>query len=248
MTGGPSHPAARGGRPVAGIRLGILTLASRHELVPGNVQHAGSFPFPTAYAVVENVPLPLLMAGDEVVLPAILEAVRTLETLGVDMIVGACGSFGHYQRDVAAAARMPVCLSPLVQVPFLLSILPSDRTLGIVFARTSAFTDKVKAQCGIVDTSRIVAVGADALDSFAPILDPDLRLDSRRLQDDMVGLLSETLTTHQSIGAWLLQCSDLPPYAAAIASATGLPVFDMATLAVHLEGALSRRDLAVRPA
>jgi hypothetical protein len=40
---------------------------------------------------------------------------------------------------------------------------------------------------------------------------------------------------------WLIQCSDLPPYAAAIQRATGLPVFDMVTLIDHVRAALKRR-------
>lgn len=238
----------RGQRAVAGIKVGIVTLATQHELVRGNVQNALSFPFPVAYSVVENVSVPALMRGDEQALPAIISSVNALQALGVDLIVGACGSFAHYQKAVAAIARVPVCLSILVEVPFILSLLPPSKKLGIVFARTAAFTELAKRQCDIVDCSRIVTVGADCLASFAPILDPALPLDNCALEADLVALLKDTQTTEPSIGAWLLQCSDLPPYAAAITSATELPVFDMTLLIAHLEGAAKPKDHLARDA
>jgi hypothetical protein len=236
----------RGQRPVAGISVGILTLDTRHDLVAGNVQYARSFPFPVAYSVVENVSLPALMRGDEQALPAIVSSVNALQALGVDLIVGACGSFAHYQKEVAAIARVPVCLSILVEVPFILSLLPPSKKLAIVFARIAAFTERAKRQCNITDCSRIVTVGADALASFAPILDPTQALDSCALETDLVALLKATHIRERSIGAWLLQCSDLPPYATAIAAATGLPVFDMTTLIAHLERAARPEDYVVR--
>jgi len=55
---------SRTNNAVAGIQIGILTLDTRHTLVQGNVQHAGSFDFPVRYEVVKNVAGPALMGGD----------------------------------------------------------------------------------------------------------------------------------------------------------------------------------------
>ena len=38
------------------------------------------------------------------------------------------------------------------------------------------------------------------------------------------------MTDHPEIGALLLECSDMPPYAKQIQDATGLPVWDFVTL------------------
>ena len=53
-----------------------------------------------------------------------------------------------------------------------------------------------------------------------------------------------SLAAHPAIGAWLIQCSDLPPYAASLRRATGLPVFDMVTLIEHIGTALRPREFA----
>jgi hypothetical protein len=49
---------------MAGFPVGILALDTRHQLVLGNVQHAGSFTFPVLYEIVRDVSGPALMRGD----------------------------------------------------------------------------------------------------------------------------------------------------------------------------------------
>lgn len=66
-----------------------------------------------------------------------------------------------------------------------------------------------------------MAIGADSLPSFAPILDPSLPLASEELECELVALARRAQASDRSIGAWLLQCSDLPPYAAALSNGTG---------------------------
>jgi hypothetical protein len=45
---------------------------------------------------------------------------------------------------------------------------------------------------------------------------------------------------HPEIGAILLECSDMPPYASALQRAVGVPVFDFMTLANYVYSALAR--------
>lgn len=227
-------------KSVAGYRVGILTLDTSHPLALGNVQNAESFPFPVSYAVVRDVTFAGLMGGDPSALAPILAGIAELEGRGVSVIVGACGSFANYQQDAARASRVPVILSIMLEVPLLLNALPLHAKLGIVFARTSTFTDRVRSQCGIQDTSRIVSIGADAIPAFASILHQEQSLDGVALELGLVDLTKHAVREHPDIGAWLLQCSDLPPYAAAIQRATSLPVFDMSLLIDHVYRA-SRR-------
>ncbi len=228
------------GRAIAGFRVGILTLSTRHLLVPGNVQHAGTFRSPVIYEVVRGVSMSALMKGDAVATPAIVEGARRLEAAGVDVVMGACGSFAHYQIEVAAALAVPVFMSILLEVPLILRALPPGRRLGIVFARVESFTDLVRRQCGIESADRIVALGASQLPAFAPILEQSGELDSAALERQLTELTVQTVQADPTIGAWLLQCSDLPPYAHAIQRGTRLPVFDMATLIEHLFDATRR--------
>lgn len=233
---------ARCSGPIAGFRIGILCLDTIHPLVRGNVQHAGSFNFPVLYETVRDISVAELMAGDGNALSPILAAASRLERAGVSAIVGACGSFANYQKPVKNAMHVPVFMSILTQVPFLLAALPASQKLGILFASTRSFTPGLMEQCGIDDSDRIVAVGADRLPAFGPILAQQTTFDSSALEVELVSLVRDTTRQHPDIGAWLLQCSDLPPYAAAIQRATELPLFDMCTLVEHIQRALARAD------
>lgn len=235
------HSTLRRSPPTAGFRIGILTLDTCHALVHGNVQHAESFSFAVQYQVVRDVPLRALMEGDVDALPAVLDAARLLEASGVQAVVGACGSFANFQREVVEALSVPVVMSILVQVPFVLSALPRHQRLAIIFARMSSFTARVCAQCGIHELDRIVTLGAEDLPSFRPILEQQGTLDSSALERELVEMAVQAAKSDSTIGAWLLQCSDLPPYSARIQRATGLPVFDMISLVEHLGSALRPR-------
>ena len=239
-------PIRRPRKAVEGLRIGIVTLSTSHDLVCGNVQHADSFPFHVAYAAVRDVAFDHIACGDPRALKPIIEAARRLEETGVDIVVGACGSFVHYQREVAGAIDVPVCLSILMQIPFILSMLPPTRKLGVVFARSSTFTALAQDQCGVTAAmrDRLVFLSAADTDSFAPMLDPEQALDDGRLRQDLVAMTRQVAAADPAIGAWLLQCSDLPPYAPDIGASTGLPVWDMVLLVEHLRGAVARRAFA----
>ena len=62
VTSTRARTAKRG--PTSGFSLGILALDTRHQLVPGNVQHAGSYAFPVLYEIVKDVSGSALMRGD----------------------------------------------------------------------------------------------------------------------------------------------------------------------------------------
>lgn len=225
--------------PIAGFRIGILILDSGHELFPGNVQHAGSFRFPVAYQVVRGITAPELMRGDPSVAPAIIKSALALQASGVNAVAGACGSFANYQLDVAAALEIPVFMSIMLEVPLLLQALPTTKKLGIIFANSSSFTQRVRDNCGIHSIDRIVVLGMHQLPAFAPILASEGPVDDSALRVAVLELAHTAMQAEPRIGAWLLQCSDLPPYAAALRSATGLPVFDMIGLIQHVHAAIA---------
>ena len=70
------------------------------------------------------------------------------------------------------------------------------------------------------------------------------RFNSAKMEQEIVGLARNLAAENPEIGAIILQCSDLPPYAWAIQRATKLPVFDMTTLIDWVYRAVVRRPFA----
>lgn len=80
-----------------------------------------------------------------------------------------------------------------------------------------------------------------SLESFAPIRYNKPYLDNGRLKADLIAVVQDLRAKHPEIAAILLECSDLPPYAAALHRETGLPVFDFTTLINWVHSAVVRK-------
>ena len=216
-------------RSLNGFSIGVLCIDSHYPIIPGNVQHAGTFSFPVLYGIVEDVDLNALLAGDRALEPRILRAGQRLLQQGVRVIAGACGSFANYQSVAAAAFRVPTCMSVLTQVPHLLTMISPNQKLLVYFAAASAFTSQVRAECSITEDHRARLLVTQALDlpAFQAFANKPSILDTETLARELFEHASRLRVAHPEIGAVLLQCSDLPPFAHVIQQALRVPVFDV---------------------
>ena len=231
-------------RAVAGMAVGILVAEAGYPMLPGNVSNACTYDFPVIYKVLENASVEKIMQGDPAILDIVINGGRELVYRGVRAVVGACGSFANYQKSTAAALDVPVFLSVMLQVPLILQSLKPDQALGIVVASKAAMTPRVYQECGITDASRCIVAEILDLPQFQALIGNRIGFESRQLQEELVARVREFAADHRQIGALLLQCSDLPPYAHAIQEATGLAVFDMNTLINWVYHAVVQRPYA----
>ena len=97
---------AQGGKAVYGAALGILMLEARFPRIPGDVGHAGTWPFPVLYKVVPGAsPERVVRRRAEGLLEAFIAGARELVALGADGITTNCGFLSLFQRELAAASR-----------------------------------------------------------------------------------------------------------------------------------------------
>jgi len=68
--------------------------------------------------------------------------------------------------------------------------------------------------------------------------------DSEVIRDEVVERARLMVEDHPETGAILLECSVLPPYAAAVQEAVGLPVFDYVTMINYVHSAIAARSWA----
>ena len=217
----PAHYAS-------GFAIGVIAVDLPYPKLPGNVANATTFAFPVLYERVD-FPIEQLFAGDSAIKGPVVEAARRLEAQGVRAIVGACGFFAHFQDDVAQAVEVPVFLSSMLQLPLVERSLPARRRVLVLTADAASVDDAFISHMGGTPDRCLVCNVGDR-ESFAAIRWGDTTLGNGRLAADLQSLAARACADHPEVGAILLECSDLPPYAAAIQAATCRPVFDFITL------------------
>ena len=172
----------------------------------------------------------LIYQGDDGVRDGMVAAARDLVADGADLITGDCGFMLRHQRDVSDAVPVPVVLSGLLLIPLLLSTMRDDQKLAVITASAASLTDDLLRLSGVSDLDRVV-VGdmADQPAFHAAIMSCVAPIDDDAIAAETVEVTSR-LVAGGDIGAVLLECTALPPYAAAVHEAVGIPVHDVVRL------------------
>ena len=215
-----------------------------YPYLPGNVANASTYNFPVQYKILRGSTIPQILSADPTLLDLIVEGGRELEKQGARAIVGACGYFGNYQKEAAAILDVPVFLSSVLQIPIIRRGLKPNQKVGIICAVADSLTPKLLSQCGIDDLSNIVIAGAQDLPEFQNILQCTGSFNSHEIEQQLVELAKQLVSNNPDIGAILLECSDMPPYAWAIQNAVRLPVLDFITLINWVYNTVVRRPFA----
>ena len=237
-----SQPA---GQNAAGFLIGILYIDEvNYPLLPGNVVNACTYSYPVAMEPVEGLTIEQLFAAGDEVLPMLLAAASKLQRKGVRAITGACGFFGNYQREIASALDVPVALSSLVQLPWMRMLLKPAQPIGVLTADLSSLTDRLLAACGTTSREGLVLRDLRHAEAFSCILEGRGTFDNEQVRREVVSAALDAQRERPDLGAILLECSDMPPYAVDVQRATGLPVFDFTTLIDFLHSAVAHKPFS----
>lgn len=221
------------GQNIAGFPIGIIYIEDvYYPMLPGNIVNGNTFNFPVRLKAVEGLDIPNLFQTKDQVGEQILKACQELKKEGVRAISAACGFFGNYQATIAEQMDIPVAISSLVQVPWILPLLKSNQKIGVLTADQSSWTERLLENCGITPelAQRLVIKDLAHEKEFSCILEGRGSFDNGIVQQEVVSKALEIMAGDDDIGAILLECSDMPPYAYAVQAATQLPVFDFTTL------------------
>jgi hypothetical protein len=219
---------ARGGKAIYGAPLGILMLEARFPRIPGDMGNALTWPFPVLYRVVRGAtPERVVLQGARGLLPDFLAAAEELVALGAEAITTNCGFLSLFQAELAAAVRVPVATSSLMQVPWVQAMLPPGRRVGVLTVCRPSLTDAHLHAAGVPPGTPVM--GTEGGREFHRVLiraeSPDM--DLALAEQDILEAGRALVAAHPQVGAIVLECTNMPPYAAALRDALGLPVFDI---------------------
>jgi Asp/Glu/hydantoin racemase len=231
----------RGGKAIYGAAIGILMLDARKPRLPGDMGNAATWPFPVLYRVVrEATPDRVVRQNAEGLNDAFIAAARDLVADGADGITTNCGFLSLFQADIAAAVGVPVATSSLMQVGMVERLLSPGRRAGILTISGSTLTAAHLKAAG-VNPDTPVGTTEGGREFTRAILGNALELDVEAARADNIEAAERLVEAHPEVGALVLECTNMIPYAADIRAATGLPVFGMNTFVEWFHASLVPR-------
>lgn len=205
--------------------LGLLMLDTAFPRLPGDVGHLASWTMPVQARVVRGAsPQRVVRDGDRALLQPFIDAARSLVAQGAGAITTSCGFLVRWQAELQAALPVPVWTSALLKLPELSrpGVITVDAdALGAAHLRAAG----ARADVPIEGLARGCHLQRTLLGN-AP------RLDGEEAEVDVLAAAARLLQRQPDVTDLVLECTNLPPFAAALQRASGRPVHHLMTL-VH---------------
>ena len=236
---------AKGGKALYGAPLGILMLEARFPRIPGDMGNATTWPFPVLYKVVKGAtPEAVVLKGAAGQLPAFLDAAAELVAHGAEAITTNCGFLSLFQHELAQHVGVPVATSSMIQVPWVQATLPPGKKVGMITVSGSTLTPRHLEAAGVPADTPFVGTESGREFFRTLILGEKDDMDVALAQQDILDAGRALVKAHPEVGAIVLECTNMPPYAHALRQALEMPVYDIYSLITWFHAGLRPRRFA----
>lgn len=210
------------------------------ETLVGNSTNPASYAYPVRFHPVRGANVHTILENpDPAVLRTMIADARTMAAQGVKAITTSCGFNAVFQQELAEAVSVPVFTSSLLQVPFARRIHGPKSEICILTANAGALRPEHLSSVGITSTDGLHIRGLEQCKEWMRMFaEPDAEIDLAAIEREVLGTALGALEKHPGIRAFVLECTDLPPYAAKIRRHSGLPVFDFISMVNYLHSSL----------
>src|SRR6516165_7473129 len=233
---------AWGGKSLYGARVGILMLETRFPRIPGDMGNAETWPFPVLYKVVPGAsPRRVVCHKAEGLLDEFVDAASELVRLGADGITTTCGFLSLFQRQIAGHVGVPVATSSLMQIPVVERVLPPDKRVGILTVSAANLSEQHLLAADADPATPVIGTD-DGREFTRVMINDEDRLDVAAAERDILAAGDALVSRHPDVGAVLLECTNMVPYARALSARLRLPVFSIYTFVTWFQSGLVPRN------
>ena len=166
-------------------------------------------------------PARVVIDADEGLISPFIEAAQQLAEQGAALISTSCGFLAAHQDTLAQAVAVPVISSSLLQCADL-------HQPGIVTINADSLTHKVLSGACVPPGTPIEGV-TPGCEFHRRILNNETTMDLAEAQLNVQEAAMRLVRKHPQVRHIVLECTNMPPYRAAIAQATGRPIHDLET-------------------
>ena len=222
--------------------IGVIGLETAFTKIPGHIRNPSTFDFPVIYEVVQGATAERVVTQAD---PSLIEpfclAAQKLQARGAAAITTGCGFLVLFQKQLAEAVSVPLFASSLTQLPMVRRMISADRKVGLLVAKQVSLTPRHLAAIGAEDVE-VCVIGMESSTEFREVMLEGRRveLDVERLKADVLSQVEALARANPDLGALVIECTDLVPFAHAIQQRLALPVFDIVTLTNMVHAALTR--------
>ncbi|MET3792896.1 aspartate/glutamate racemase family protein [Aquamicrobium terrae] len=225
--------------------IGMLILDTAFERIPGDAGNPRTWDFPVIYRTVRNASALRVIDGEaQGLVDAFIDAGRELVAEGCAAISTTCGFLALHQERLAEALPVPVATSSLLQVPMVERMLRPGEKVGVVTMDAARITKRHMTAVGVDHPVPMEGLPRDGM--FWKMIAQDAPADPRLLLKEVLDAGERLLAREPAVGAIVLECTNMPPYAARLAQHLDRPVFDVVTLVKWLAGAVAPHDYLAR--
>lgn len=204
--------------------VGILMLETNFPRPPGDIGNVGTWDFPVKMRKVDGASATKVVhENPRALLDAFIGVGRELVAEGCAGLATSCGFLALMQDDLKDALGVPFASSPLMQLPMIEATLPTAQKAGIVTISQESLSAAHLRAVGVrADTA---VAGLPSTGSFATaIFEDSSEMDFQACRREVCETAKRLVSVHDDIGAIVLECTNMAPYAADIARVTGRPV------------------------
>ena len=230
------------GQPCYGMGVGIILMEIDMPFPPGTPGNPSGVPFPVTYALVKGATHEQMVRPDDPELAkAFVDAGWELVRQGVRAVTGNCGFMVWYQDHLAKELPVPVCMSSLMQLPLISRMLKPGEKVGIITAHSALSERHLEiASGGTIPPIKVV--GLEDKKYFYDLALKKGEMEFEKVEEEVAQAAVRMVKEDDQVKAILLECTDLPPFAAAVQEAVNLPVYDFMTMVNFLfSGAVRKR-------
>ena len=220
---------ARGGKTVYGGTVGICMLDTRFPRIPGDIANARTWNVPVLYRVVpRSTPRQAVYEKGEKILDGFIEAAKELVKMGADGITTNCGFLCLFQEKMAEAVQVPVATSSLMQVPLVQKLLPKNKKVGILTIHKPSLTNDHLNAAGIPLDTQIIGT-ENGKEFTRAILEDEMEMNIDDAREDHIEAARKLIKENPNVGAIVMECTNMSPFAAYVRKDLCIPVFNIYT-------------------
>lgn len=205
-------------------------LDTHFRRVVGDIGNPATFGFEVSYLTVRGAtPERVVRRPERALLEPFIAAGEELVTAGASAITTSCGFLIRFQAELQSALPVPVWTSSLLLVPEVQASLSEGKTVGVLTVDAGALSPEYLRAAGAPAATPVEGLAAGCAFQRT-LLNDETGLDVAAARQSTVAAALKLVASHPEVGAIVLECTNMPPYADAVRTATGLPVHDITTL------------------